>query len=1070
MPTNLSTGTTADILLVAGGGGGGSNMGGGGGAGGTTNTSQYLNFNTYNITVGAGGSGAPAGGSSVRGNNGTDSMIISTSTTATYSVMFQTAQSLTPGTNASFAYTGDFTVEGWIYRLATGDASMIVQGTSPYFGINVNAGTGINVYLNNATANLVVTNRIPAIQTWNHIALVRSSGIVKVYLNGVPSITTASNAATLGFSASNLYIGANNVTGGANQYISNVRITNGTALYTNTFTVSSTPLTPVTNTVLLACSSSTYTKDFSTSSASLIASGSLPGSPFTLLWTPFNSTFTTVGGGGGGSDYVNPTVNIASFGGSGGGVQSSSSLVGLGITGQGNSGVASIGNYYASGGGGATSVGASAATGNAGGTGLASSILGTTYYWGGGGGGSGYSNLSGNGGAGGGGGGAPLNGGSVSGTGGGYGNIQGINPGADAIAGTLGAQTNKAGGNGGTNTGGGGGGGSHINITNAGGTGGSGAVVIRYVGPQRGTGGTVYSYTVGNISYTAHAFFTSAIFTLGPFPLYAQANGGQGGPYGGGGGGASSWYGAIFNDGAVTGTTSATVYYGSFNGTNQYLTTPATAAYNLYQVSFTIEAWVYCTSLSESRVIWALGTNGSATYTQMSIGTDGSIGFQTNSGSWAWTGIYNSTAAAVSVNAWTHVAVVRDYNGGTLKMFANGQQTYTSTTYAEANGSGGTAFIGTYYGALNFFAGNISNFRLVKGVAVYTGNFTMSLSDLSTTQSSGSNIAAITGSQTSLLTLKNATIIDNSTNNVVVTNVNAVTIASTTTNTVSISYPIGSNISWIGQAGGLGANGSASNNAGYQITAGGGGGGVSTTAASGGGGGVDVYGITSSSNYIIFGGSANNPGLGGANFNLGGQPGTGGNGGLYGGGGAGAAVSSVDTNTGNGAGGALLIVYNTTASTYSYPSIMPVLSNSVGAGSNTLLTFSSTTNKLLLTQFDNIVTSYQGLQYETLNTGNLVNYGNVDINVAKTFQSQSIIAGNLQVITYITDHEMMLKNSDPTLPATYNTPGNYQVIQEVTPANDPRLITVRVQNFVTGVTGSDGSPVVSVTAGGQVWF
>ena len=1064
MPTNLSTGTTADILLVAGGGGGGSNMGGGGGAGGTTATSQYLNFNTYNITVGAGGSGAPAGGSSVRGNNGTDSMIISTSTTATYSIMFQTGQSLTPGTNASFAYTGDFTVEGWIYRLATGDASMIVQGTSPYFGINVNAGTGINVYLNNATANLVVTNRIPAIQTWNHIALVRSSGIVKVYLNGVPSTTTASNVTTLGFSASNLYIGANNVTGGANQYISNVRITNGTALYTNTFTVSTTPLTPVTDTVLLACSSSTYTKDFSTSSASLIASGVLPGSPFTLLWTPFNSTFTTVGGGGGGSDYVNPTVSIASFGGSGGGAQGGAgSLFGLGITGQGNSGVASIGNHYASGGGGATSVGASVATGNVGGTGLASSILGTTYYWGGGGGGSGYSNLSGNGGAGGGGGGAPLSGGSVSGTGGGYGNIQGINPGADAIAGTLLAVTNKAGGNGGTNTGGGGGGGSHRDTTNAGGTGGSGAVVIRYVGPQRGTGGTIYSYTVGTTLYTAHAFFTSAIFTLHPFPLYAQANGGQGGPYGGGGGGASSWYGAIVNNGAVTSITSATVYYGSFNGTNQYLSISTNAALNFGTGDFTVEAWVNTTAanVGDFFIITSTGSAGG-----FFVGYNSSVasyGWGVTGSTWDY-----STGATKTNGVWQHIAVSR--SGTNMRIFVNGVQAGTTQLKNTAYNLGVTSTVVGWQSSSYYFPGFISNLRVVKGVAVYTGNFTVSLSDLSTTQSSVGNIAAITGSQTSLLTLKNATIIDNSTYGLTITNVNAVTIASTTTSTVSVSYPIASNVSWIGTGGGMGANGSASNNAGCPIQAGGGGGGVSTTAASGGGGGVDVYGITTSSNYIIFGGSANNPGSGGAKFNLGGQPGTGGNGGLYGGGGAGAAVSSVDTNTGNGAGGALLIVYNTTASTNSYPSIMPVLSNSVGAASSTLLTFSSTTNKLLLTQFDNIVTSYQGLQYETLNTGNLVNYNNVDINVAKTFLSQSIVAGSLQVITYITDHEMMLKNSDPTLPATYNTPGNYQVIQEIRPDNDPRLITVRVQNFVTGVTGSDGSPVVSVTAGGQVWF
>jgi len=817
MPTNnLLTGTNVDLLIVAGGGGAGSDMGGGGGAGGTTSTNQYLNFGSYNITVGSGGTGAPAGVSQVRGSNGTDSMIISTSTTATYSVMFQTAQSLTPGANALFAYTGNFTVEGWIYRLATGDASLIVQGTSPYFAINVNPGTGINVYLNNATANLVVTDRVPAIQTWNHIALVRSSGIVKVYLNGVPSATTASNATTLGFSASNLYIGANNTTGGANQYISNVRVTNGTALYTNTFTVSSTPLTPVTNTVLLACSSSTYTKDYSTSSASLIALGGIAGSPFTLLWNPFNSTFTTVGGGGGASEYVNNS-SPASFGGSGGGVAGSASTTfGLGITGQGNQGGATGGSYYPGGGGGAVLVGTTGVgTGAKGGDGLASSILGTTYYWGGGGGGAGYSNIAGNGGAGGGGGGAPLSGGSVSGTGGGYGNIQGINPGADAIAGSLGAVTNKAGGNGGTNTGGGGGGGSHYNLTNTGGTGGSGAVVIRYTGSQRGIGGTIYSYTLGSTLYTAHAFFSSAIFTLYPSPLYAQANGGEGGPYGGGGGGAGNWY---------------------------------------------------------------------------------------------------STA------------------------------------------------------------------------------------------------------------------------------------------------------------GGLGANGSASTNTGYQMLAGGSGGGASTTAASGGGGGVDVYGITTSSNYIISGGSANNPGLGGALFNLGGRPGTGGNGGLYGGGGSGAAVGSVDTNTGNGAGGAFLIVYNTTASTYSYPSIMPVVVNSVSTASATLLVVSSTTNKILLTQFDNIVTPYQGLQYESLNTGNLVNYDSVDVNALKISQSQSVVAGNLQVITYITDHEMMLKNSDPTLPATYNTPGNYQFIQEIRPDNDPRLITVRVQNFVVGVTGSDAQFVTAITSGGQTWY
>ena len=211
-----------------------------------------------------------------------------------------------------------------------------------------------------------------------------------------------------------------------------------------------------------------------------------------------------------------------------------------------------------------------------------------------------------------------------------------------------------------------------------------------------------------------------------------------------------------------------------FNGITQYLTTPATLAYNLYLVSFTIECWVYCTSFTSTPSIWALGTNGVATHTNFGINSNGSIYFQVNSGTWAWAANYSTPAASLSLNAWTHVAVVRDYAGGTLKMFINGQQQYTSGVYSEANGSSGTAFIGTYYGSSSYFPGQISNFRLVRGMAVYTGNFTPPNTSLSATQSAGTNISAISGTQTSLLTLQNSTLLDNSTYSNVITNVNGV--------------------------------------------------------------------------------------------------------------------------------------------------------------------------------------------------------------------------------------------------------------------------------------------------------
>jgi len=65
---------SADILVIAGGGGGGYMAAGGGGAGGyRTSTQNLLNGNTYTVTVGDGGSGAPD--PATKGSNGSTSSI-----------------------------------------------------------------------------------------------------------------------------------------------------------------------------------------------------------------------------------------------------------------------------------------------------------------------------------------------------------------------------------------------------------------------------------------------------------------------------------------------------------------------------------------------------------------------------------------------------------------------------------------------------------------------------------------------------------------------------------------------------------------------------------------------------------------------------------------------------------------------------------------------------------------------------------------------------------------------------------------------------------------------------------
>jgi hypothetical protein len=188
---------------------------------------------------------------------------------------------------------------------------------------------------------------------------------------------------------------------------------------------------------------------------------------------------TALGGGYGGFQNDSVANGSGGGGGSGGGASRSSTVFptgGPGTSGQGNpGGSCSTSAPYPSGGGGGAGASGTNGTGSQhgpGGSGLSSSISGTATYYAGGGGGGGGSNTGGSGGPGGGG----------SGSEGG------------------------AGANGGANLGGGGGGSAE---NTPGGAGGSGIVIIRYLGLQRATGGTITQAG----GYTIHTFISSGTFT-----------------------------------------------------------------------------------------------------------------------------------------------------------------------------------------------------------------------------------------------------------------------------------------------------------------------------------------------------------------------------------------------------------------------------------------------------------------------------------------------------------------------------------------------------------------------------
>jgi len=207
-----------------------------------------------------------------------------------------------------------------------------------------------------------------------------------------------------------------------------------------------------------------------------------------------------------------------------------------------------------------------------------------------------------------------------------------------------------------------------------------------------------------------------------------------------------------FNPASIT----PTSYSGYFDGSGDYLTTPASVNMNIGTGNFTFETWVFPTINSAGQALISIA-NTNAFYLNAS-----GIPYYTI----YFVGDYALGSTAVTLNTWSHLAFVR--SGTTITCYINGTSVGSITNSASIGTSVDTNYIGSHQGG-NYWNGYLSNTRVVKGIAVYTGAFTVPTTPLTATQSSGTNIAAITGTSTSLLTLQSPTFIDNSTNNFTIT-------------------------------------------------------------------------------------------------------------------------------------------------------------------------------------------------------------------------------------------------------------------------------------------------------------
>jgi hypothetical protein len=173
-----------------------------------------------------------------------------------------TTQYLSVADNTAFDFgAGDFTVEAWVYQLASKNVTVVGQwasgagfNTSYIFRVEATGKLGF-AYNNGTETNATASTSAISYNRWAHVAWTKTGTTLRYYINGVLDATTNTVSGTLVNSTASVLIGLYNtaVDSYFNGFISNLRIVKGTAVYTSTFTPSYIPLSNILNTSLLTC-------------------------------------------------------------------------------------------------------------------------------------------------------------------------------------------------------------------------------------------------------------------------------------------------------------------------------------------------------------------------------------------------------------------------------------------------------------------------------------------------------------------------------------------------------------------------------------------------------------------------------------------------------------------------------------------------------------------------------------------------------------------------------------------------------------------------------------------------
>lgn len=187
-----------------------------------------------------------------------------------------------------------------------------------------------------------------------------------------------------------------------------------------------------------------------------------------------------------------------------------------------------------------------------------------------------------------------------------------------------------------------------------------------------------------------------------------------------------------------------------FDGTGDYLSLTTNAAFGYGTGAFTIECWFNTQAIPPSGgdYLFDQRTTGSQAALAVYISPNAALEVFVN-------GATVITGGTVVVNQWNHFALAK--SGTTTRMFLNGAQVGSSYTDNVNYVSTAPVVIGSRFTAQDFYQGYISNFRIIKGTALYTANFTPPTAPLQ----------PVAG--TSLLTCQSPGIVDDSPNQFTIT-------------------------------------------------------------------------------------------------------------------------------------------------------------------------------------------------------------------------------------------------------------------------------------------------------------